>query len=78
MDGVIDEVDVVEYAMKLGMKAVAITDHNGVQGFPHVFNMVTGYNKKLEEVTLGYSNNKIEKQNLTPKEIEELKALGYL
>ena len=49
MDGVADECDVVKYAMKLGMKAVAITDHNGVQGFPHVFNMVTGYNKKLEE-----------------------------
>ena len=49
MDGVIDECDVVSYAMKLGMNAVAITDHNGVQGFPHVFNMVTSYNKKLEE-----------------------------
>ena len=49
MDGVIDEEDVVKYAMKLGMNAVAITDHNGVQGFPHVFNLITSYNKKLEE-----------------------------
>ena len=49
MDGVIDETDVVKQAMKFGMNAVAITDHNGVQGFPHVFNMVTDYNKKLEE-----------------------------
>ncbi|MCI8460398.1 MAG: PolC-type DNA polymerase III, partial [Bacilli bacterium] len=49
MDGVADECDVIKQAMKFGMKAVAITDHNGVQGFPHVFNMVTGYNKKLEE-----------------------------
>ena len=49
MDGVADETDVVKTAMNFGMKAVAITDHNGVQGFPHVFNMVTGYNKKLEE-----------------------------
>ena len=49
MDGVADECDVVKTAMKFGMKAVAITDHNGVQGFPHVFNMVTGNNKKLEE-----------------------------
>ena len=49
MDGVIDETDIVKQAMDFGMNAVAITDHNGVQGFPHVFNMVTGYNKKLEE-----------------------------
>ena len=49
MDGVVDECDIVKQAMKFGMKAVAITDHNGVQGFPHVFNMVTGNNKKLGE-----------------------------
>ena len=49
MDGVIDETDIVKQAMSFGMKAVAITDHNGVQGFPHVFNMVTEYNKKLKE-----------------------------
>lgn len=49
MDGVIDEIDVVKQAMKFGMKAVAITDHNGVQGFPHVFSMVTDYNKHLKE-----------------------------
>ena len=33
MDGVADETDVVKTAMNYGMKAVAITDHNGVQGF---------------------------------------------
>ena len=49
MDGVADECDLVKTAMKFGMKAVAITDHNGVQGFPHVFNMVTSHNKKLKE-----------------------------
>ena len=49
MDGVCDECDVVKTAMKFGMKAVAITDHNGVQGFPHVFNMVTSHNKGLKE-----------------------------
>ena len=49
MDGVIDEEDIVKQAMSFGMKAVAITDHTGVQGFPHVFNMVTSHNKKLEE-----------------------------
>ena len=49
MDGVIDETDVVKQAMNFGMHAVAITDHNGVQGFPHVFSMVTNYNKNLKE-----------------------------
>ena len=49
MDGVADETDLVKTAMKFGMKAVAITDHNGVQGFPHVFNMVTSHNKKLKD-----------------------------
>ena len=49
MDGVADEVDVVKTAMKFGMKAVAITDHNAVQAFPHVFNTVTAHNKNLKE-----------------------------
>ena len=49
MDGVIDEVDLVKQAMKFGMNAVAITDHNGVQGFPHIFNFVTDHNKHLQE-----------------------------
>ena len=49
MDGVIDEVDLVKQAMRFGMNAVAITDHNGVQGFPHVFNFVTDHNKHLQE-----------------------------
>ncbi len=49
MDGVVDETDIVKTAMKFGMNAVAITDHNGVQGFPHVFSMVTDHNKKLAE-----------------------------
>ena len=49
MDGVADETDLVKQAMKFGMKAVAITDHNGVQGFPHVFSFVTDHNKNLKE-----------------------------
>ena len=49
MDGVAPETDIVKTAMKFGMKAVAITDHNGVQGFPHVFSMVTDHNKNLKE-----------------------------
>ncbi len=49
MDGLADEQELVKQAMKWGHKAIAITDHNGVQGFPHVFNLVTGHNKNLKE-----------------------------
>ncbi len=49
MDGVADEVKLVETAMKWGHKAIAITDHNGCQAFPHVFNLVTKYNKGKED-----------------------------
>ena len=49
MDGVADETDIVKTAISFGMNAVAITDHNGVQGFPHVFSMVTDHNKHLAE-----------------------------
>lgn len=49
MDGVVDETDLVKQAMKFGHKAIAITDHNGVQGFPHVFSLVTSHNKDLKE-----------------------------
>ena len=45
MDGVADEVKLVKQAMKWGHKAIAITDHNGVQAFPHVYNLVRDYNK---------------------------------
>ena len=49
MDGVVDDEKLLKQAIKWGHKAIAITDHNGVQAFPHVFNFVTGYNKKLKE-----------------------------
>ena len=49
MDGVADEVKLVKQAMKWGHKAIAITDHNGVQAFPHVYNLVRDYNKGKEE-----------------------------
>ena len=49
MDGLCDEEQLLKQAISWGHKAIAITDHNGVQSFPHVFNFVTGYNKKLEE-----------------------------
>ena len=45
MDGVADEEKIVKQAMEWGHKAIAITDHNGVQAFPHVYNLVKGYNK---------------------------------
>lgn len=47
MDGVIDEVKLIKTAIKWGHRAIAITDHDGCQSFPHVFNEVTGYNKKV-------------------------------
>ena len=47
MDGVIDEVKLIKTAIKWGHRAIAITDHDGCQSFPHVYNEVTGYNKKV-------------------------------
>ena len=49
MDGVMDEVAYIKQAIAFGHKAAAITDHNGCQAFPHVFNEVTSYNKGKEE-----------------------------
>ena len=49
MDGVMDEVDYIKQAIAFGHKAAAITDHNGCQAFPHVFNTVTKYNKGKSE-----------------------------
>ena len=49
MDGVMDEVAYIKQAIAFGHKAAAVTDHNGCQAFPHVFNTVTGYNKDKEE-----------------------------
>ena len=47
MDGVMDEIKLIKTAIKWGHRAIAITDHDGCQAFPHVFNEVTGYNKKV-------------------------------
>ncbi len=49
MDGLCDEVELVKQAIKWGHKAIAITDHNGAQAFPHVYNFVTSHNKELKE-----------------------------
>ena len=45
MDGVVDALDLVKQAIKWGHSAIAITDHNGIQAFPQVFNYVKDYNK---------------------------------
>lgn len=49
MDGVVNEEVLVKEAMNWGHKGIAITDHNGCQAFPHVFNLVRNYNKGKEE-----------------------------
>ena len=49
MDGLIDESKLVNAVKKLGHRAIAITDHNGCQAFPHVYNLVTSMNKGVEK-----------------------------
>ena len=41
--------DLVDFAIKLGHRGVAITDHNGCQAFPIAFENVTKYNKGKED-----------------------------
>ncbi len=49
MDGVMDEVDYIKQAIAFGHRGAAVTDHNGCQAFPHVFNTIKDYNKDKEE-----------------------------
>ncbi|MBE6147406.1 MAG: PolC-type DNA polymerase III [Firmicutes bacterium] len=49
MDGLVDEVKLIKQAIKWKHKGIAITDHNGCQAFPHVYNTVRDYNKGKEE-----------------------------
>lgn len=50
MDGVIDENKLVKQAISWGMPGIGITDHDGCQAFPVVFETVTKYNSgKLKE-----------------------------
>ncbi len=49
MDGVIDAKALVKHAMKIGQKAIAVTDHNCVQSFPDLYHVVCDVNKGLEE-----------------------------
>lgn len=49
MDGLIDTKSYIKTLAKMGYKAVAITDHNGVQSFPDAFHVVNDINKGIED-----------------------------
>ena len=49
MDGVVGEETLVKQAKKWGHRAIAITDHNGCQAYPHVYNLVKSLNKGVED-----------------------------
>ena len=49
MDGVSSPKDLLSLAQKWGHKAIALTDHNGVQGFIEGFKFVKGINKSIEK-----------------------------
>ena len=48
MDGVIDAKKLVKTAAKMGMKAIAVTDHNCVQAFPDLYHAVCDLNAGKE------------------------------
>ncbi len=48
MDGICDAKTLVKTAYNWGHKAIAITDHNGVQSFPDVYHTICDINKKKE------------------------------
>ena len=49
MDGVVDAKTLVKTAYKWGHRAIAITDHNGIQSFPDVYHTICDLNKGKEE-----------------------------
>lgn len=49
MDGIADAAALVKTAYEWGHKAIAITDHNGVQSFPDVYHTVCSINKNKEK-----------------------------
>jgi len=69
MDGVCDEIKLVNQAIAWGHAGIGITDHDCCQSFPHVFDTVTKYNKgKKKEFDAKIAENE--------KSIEELKEAG--
>ena len=48
MDGLCDAKELVKTAYAWGHKAIAVTDHNGVQSFPDVYHTVCDINKKKD------------------------------
>ena len=48
MDGVIPPKTLATFASKLGMKAVAVTDHNCLQAYPDIYNALAKINKDKE------------------------------
>jgi DNA polymerase III subunit alpha, Gram-positive type len=48
MDGLIDPKDLIKKANSWGHRAIAITDHSGVQAFPDVYHAITDINKGKE------------------------------
>ena len=81
MDGVISDEDVINRVADFGHNAVAITDHNGVQAFPHIFKSMNDINKKrqapikdkIKELEEKIStSDSYDKEQLT-KELEEKK-----
>lgn len=49
MDSVLNVKEYLDELHRMGYKAVAITDHNGVQSFPDAFHKVCDYNKGIEK-----------------------------
>jgi len=41
--------ELVQKAIKMGYRGVAITDHNGCQSFPVVYGLINDHNKKIED-----------------------------
>ncbi len=44
MDSIVDFKELIEYAKKLGQKAIAITDYNSVESFPKIYKYMKKYN----------------------------------
>ena len=49
MDSVVKTTDLVKHAIKLGHKAVAVTDHNVLQAYPDIYNATVKANKGKED-----------------------------